>query len=302
MDKTETIIQSGQEVVADAVNGNSTTFLEQAFVDFLWTYTHGWVIVWLGVEVAIFGLIILAYKKWRDSSFVVFFDMFFEKVYEFFEDILGIEEKKWTKMYITTMFFIILLSNLMGVALELLLPIFGEEAMHHVISIPTADINFNVAMAIVGVIIVIYEQFKALGFWKAMYEYFPILGKNYIPYERGNMPAYIDWPVFLLVKTFDIIISVFLGMLEIVGHLAKVISLSFRLFWNVTSGGILLGMLFWAVIGATTFMSGITWVEGDGLPILAPIILYLQELLVAFIQALVFPLLIAIFIKVAKVH
>jgi F0F1-type ATP synthase membrane subunit a len=39
--------------------------------------------------------------------------MFFEKVYEFFEDILGIEEKKWTKMYITTMFFIILCSNLL---------------------------------------------------------------------------------------------------------------------------------------------------------------------------------------------
>jgi F0F1-type ATP synthase membrane subunit a len=44
------------------------------------------------------------------------------------------------------------------------------------------------------------------------------------------MPAYIDWPVFLLVKAFDIVISVFLGLLEIVGHLAKIISLSFRLF------------------------------------------------------------------------
>lgn len=302
MDKTETITTSGQQVVGEAVNSTQLPFLEQAFIDFLWTYTHAWVIVWLGVEIAFFGLIILAYKKWKDSSVVVFFDMFFEKVYEFFEDILGLEEKKWTKMYITTMFFIILFSNLLGVILELFLPIFGEEAMHHVISIPTADINFNVAMAIVGVIIVIYEQFKALGFGKAMYEYFPILGKNYIPYERWNMPSYIDWPVFLLVKAFDIVISVFLGMLEIVGHLAKVISLSFRLFWNVTSGGILLWMLFWAVIWATTFMSGITWVEGDGLPILAPVILYLQELLVAFIQALVFPLLIAIFIKVAKVH
>jgi F0F1-type ATP synthase membrane subunit a len=37
-------------------------------------------------------------------------------------------------------------------------------------------------------------------------------------------------------------------------------------------------------------------------PIIAPILLYAQELLVAFIQALVFPLLVAIFIKVAKVH
>jgi F0F1-type ATP synthase membrane subunit a len=38
------------------------------------------------------------------------------------------------------------------------------------------------------------------------------------------------------------------------------------------------------------------------MPILFPLIVYLQELLVAFIQALVFPLLVAIFIKVAKLH
>jgi F0F1-type ATP synthase membrane subunit a len=37
-------------------------------------------------------------------------------------------------------------------------------------------------------------------------------------------------------------------------------------------------------------------------PVIGPVILYMQELLVAFIQALVFPLLVAIFIKVAKVH
>ncbi|MBT5492032.1 hypothetical protein HOK00_07290 [bacterium] len=51
-------------------------------------------------------------------------------------------------MYITMVFFIILISNLLGVALEFLLPIFGES-LHHAITIPTADINFNIAMAIV---------------------------------------------------------------------------------------------------------------------------------------------------------
>ncbi len=227
--------------------------------------------------------------------------MMFEKVFEFFEEILWKDEKKWTKIYITTMFFIILFSNLLGVILELFLPIFGEW-MHHTISIPTADINFNVAMAVVWVIIVIYEQFKFLGFGKALYEYLPVLWKDYIPYEKGNLPKYIDYPVYGLIKAFDIIISVFLWLLEIVGHAAKIISLSFRLFWNVTSGWILLWMLFWAIMGVTWFMEGITWINWDGFPILVPIILYLQELLVALIQALVFPLLIAIFIKVAKVH
>jgi F0F1-type ATP synthase membrane subunit a len=55
-------------------------------------------------------------------------------------------------------------------------------------------------------------------------------------------------------------------------------------------------MLFAAVIGLSQSLLSIDF------PIIGPIILYLQEILVALIQALVFPLLIAIFIKVAKVH
>jgi F-type H+-transporting ATPase subunit a len=110
------------------------------------------------------------------------------------------------------------------------------------------------------------------------------------------LPFAVDWFVFILVKFFDIAISLFLWVLEIVGHAAKVISLSFRLFWNMTSGWILLAMLIGWVSALTVWL---TWIE---FPIIGPVILYLQELLVAFIQALVFPLLVAIFIKVAKVH
>lgn len=264
-------------------------------------YTAPGVIVWLWVELLLIFALYFGVTKYRNSSFIVFFEMIFEKAYDFFEEILGIEEKKWTKLYIVTLFFIILISNFLGIALEILAPIFGQDAnkefiLEHYISIPTADRNFNVAMAIVWVLIVIYEQFKFLGFWKALYEYFPVLGKDYIPYERGNMKPIFDWPIFLLVKTFDIIISLFLGVLEIVGHLAKVISLAMRLAGNMTSGTILLGMLVFAVSSVTTDWFGIDF------PVIAPIIIYLQEILVALIQALVFPLLIAIFIKVAKVH
>lgn len=221
--------------------------------------------------------------------------MIFFKVYDFFESILWEEEKRWTKVYIVTMFFIILLSNLFWVCLELFLPIFGHS-MEHYIKIPTADINFNIAMAVVWVLIVIYEQFKSLWFWKAMYEYVPFLWKNYIPYERWKINKYIDYPLFILIKFFDIVISLFLWILEIVGHFAKIISLSFRLFWNVTSWWLLLTMLV-AWIWALTLNN--FWFS---FPVLLPIIVYLQEILVALIQALVFPLLVAIFIKVAKVH
>jgi F0F1-type ATP synthase membrane subunit a len=222
-------------------------------------------------------------------------ELTFEKAYEFFEEILWMKEKRWVKMYIVIVFFIILISNLLGVALELLLPVFGEP-LHHAISIPTADINFNIAMAVVWVVIVILEQFKALGFWKAVHTYVPVKWMDLIPYERWKLPVALDWIVFGLVKVFDILISLFLWALEIVWHGAKIISLSFRLFWNMTSGWILLVMLFWAIGGLTMNLFHIDF------PVIGPIILYMQEILVAFIQALVFPLLIAIFIKVAKVH
>ncbi len=247
------------------------------------------------VEIFIIFLMYIWYTKYRNSGIMVMIELAFEKAFDFFEEILGIKEKRWIKIYITLLFFIILFSNLLWVMLEFLVPIFGHH-MEEIIIIPTADINFNVAMAIIWVVIVIMEQFKALGFWKAIYEYVPIMWKDYIPYERWKLPPVLDNMIFVLIKFFDIVISVFLWLLEIVGHAAKIISLSFRLFWNMTSWAILLAMLIWAVVWLSQNLMGIDF------PVIGPIILYLQELLVAFIQALVFPLLVAIFIKVAKVH
>lgn len=272
--------------------------MDSFLTDFLGVYKSSTFLpslVWTWVILFLFILLFLAYKYFRNSSFVVFFELIFEKIYEFFEDILWIEEKQRIKVYVTTMFFIILTSNLLGVFFEFFLPIFWHDIEHYV-KIPTADINFNIAMAVIWVLIVLFEQFKFLWIWKALYEYFPLLGKNYIPYERGNLPKIIDIPLFLVIKIFDIIISLFLWLLEIVWHMAKVISLAFRLFWNVTSWGLLLWMLIAWLASLSTYLA---WIQ---FPVIWPVIIYFQELLVSLIQALVFPLLIAIFIKVAKVH
>ena len=92
---------------------------------------------------------------------------------------------------------------------------------------------------------------------------------------------------------FDIILSLFLGLLDIVGLFAKIISLSFRLFGNMTSGTVLLGI---TVVG----LSGLTqnWF-GFEFPVVLPVIVYLQEILVGVIQAFVFAMLVAIFIQLA---
>lgn len=257
----------------------------------------------LAVFVLIF-LLVLWFKFFRNSSFIIFIEFIFEKIYEFFEDILWKNEKRWVKVYVTTMFFVIFTSNLLWATLEVLTPIFLHEvngslhnSLEDYIRIPTSDINFNIAMAIIWVLVVIYEQFRFLWVLKALYEYLPVLWKNYIPFERWNLPKIIEIPLLILVKIFDVTISLFLWLLEIIWHLAKIISLSFRLFWNVTSWGLLLAMLVAALVSLTTPIFG-----HGGFPIIGPVLIHFQWLLVALIQALVFPLLIAIFVKVAKTH
>ena len=248
------------------------------------------------------------YRNHKNSSVAILFDSIFEKVYGFFTEILWSEEKTWVKSFVVWVFFLILFSNLMWVIIEFLAPMFGKNDEGHYIleefiSIPTADLNFNLAMASISVLLILFIQFKHLGAWKFLYEFFPVLWKGYLTYERWNKPAIIDYSLFTLVKIFDIVISVFLGLLEVIWTFAKVISLSFRLFGNMTSWAILLGMLMWGLWMFTVWItSSIGLWEGFNFPILVPLLVYAQEILVALIQALVFPLLVAIFIKVAKTH
>lgn len=255
----------------------------------------------IGLEILVMLGLVYLYKSHKDSSVAVLFDSVFEKVYDFFTDILGTDEKTWVKSYVIGLFFLILFSNLLGVILEFLAPMFGRNAEGHFIleeyiSIPTADLNFNIAMASISVLLILIIQARHLWAGKFIYEFLPVFWKGYLEYKRWNKPAYIDYPLFLLVKLFDIVISVFLGLLEVIGTFAKVISLSFRLFGNMTSWAILLAMLVWGMTALTSSITGYEFIP------LFPIVVYAQELLVAMIQALVFPLLVAIFIKVSKAH
>ena len=161
------------------------------------------------------------------------------------------------------------------------------------ITAPTTDVNFNIAMALVAVGLILYVQFRKLGFFKFIYSYLPIFWKNIVSIERDGMSWWIYYPLQVFVKLFDIIISMFVWVLDIIWNIAKVISLSFRLTGNIMSWTILLWML---VAWLNLLTNNITGIE---FPILLPLIVVLQWLLVAVIQAFVFALLTAIFIKVA---
>ena len=245
----------------------------------------------------IMSLGIFIAKKW--SSFWSFVELVYEKVYDFFEEIVWEKQDNWVKTYIVVLFFIILLSNLLGLILEIFAPIFwvdkhGEFHLEHYISIPSANINFNLTIATISLMIILVIQFRSLGLKHFVYDYFPIYWKGYIVIEEPKVKTLKYHITKVFVKIFDIIISLFLGLLEIIWLIAKIISLAFRLFGNMTSGAVLLAIAVVWIGGMTT-----DWL-GFNFPVLLPVLIYLQELLVALIQALVFPLLVSIFIRLAS--
>ncbi len=124
---------------------------------------------------------------------------------------------------------------------------FSEEK--HLFRAPTSDLSLTIAFALISVIITNILGFKALG---ATYL------KKYINFSNP--------------------VDAFVGILELISEIGKIISFSFRLFGNVFAGEILL-----AVITSITY--GVATLPFLGL-----------ELFVGLIQALVFFMLTAVFI------
>ena len=110
--------------------------------------------------------------------------------------------------------------------------------------------------------------------------------------EKGVLPNALFYIFRLPVKLFDIMISLFVGALNIIGIIAKVISLAFRLYGNILAGSVLLG-----VLGITIANMTKSWI-GVEFPLFIPLIFYLQSTLVAVVQAFAFSLLTSIFIKI----
>ncbi len=260
-------------------------------------YLHSPTSFWIMLEIAIIILIAIILKYAKKSSFSIMFDFLYEKVYSFFEEILWINEKSWIKTYVTILFFIILFSNFLWIILEILSPIFWIDKnwdfiLEHYVSIPTSNINFNIAMSLISILLLLFIQFKNLGFSKFFEEYVPYKWKWYLTFESKINNKFVQILAKILFKLIDIIISLFLWILEIIWLIAKIISLSFRLFWNMISWTILLSLV---VLGLNNFTSDLFSIN---FPILIPVIIYLQEILVALIQAIIFPLLITVFIKI----
>ncbi len=227
--------------------------------------------VWLQILFFLFLAYMLTYKK--ENSFTQTIMLAYEGMFETFEDLLGKDKALWMKKFVTHLFFIILFANALGWINDMIRFFFPRWLRN--VTWATGELEFNVGLAIVATFVILYVQRKQVGWWlKLIHEYLPVTGK-------GLMEN----------KVADIVISLFIWILDIIGIFARIVSLSLRLFGNMSAWSILLNVTFiW--LGAMT-----VWLIWTNLAVWLPIVVYLQWILSVLIQAFVFSLIVGISLK-----
>lgn len=193
-----------------------------------------------------------------------------EKFLELFDSLTGSRKRSVQFFPLVFAFFIfILLNNWLG-----LLPIIGSVGQIAVeegqkIFVPyfrgaTADLNTTLALSVLGVLASHVVGVMAVGVWRYFNKFINIQALIEIPGKIRKDPSVVAINP----------IMVFSGLIEIVSEIAKVASLSFRLFGNIFAGEVLLA-----------FMAGMfAW--------LLPIPFMFLEVMVGLIQALIFSMLV----------
>jgi F-type H+-transporting ATPase subunit a len=175
------------------------------------------------------------------------------------------QDRKQSKKFfpiVATIFIFVILSNWVEVVPGL--GTIGLKEVHEGknILVPflrsgSADLNMTLALAIVSVMAAQILGIAAIGVGKYAGKFFVSPFKS--PYLVGT----------------------FVGLLEIVSEVAKLISFSFRLFGNIFAGEVLLTVMLFLV------------------PYFVPLPFLFLELFVGFVQALVFSMLTLVFLKMA---
>jgi F-type H+-transporting ATPase subunit a len=216
-----------------------------------------------------------AYKNRPPRGLLNFFESILEILYQYFDTVT--QSRKKTIQFLPlvgTLFFFILISNWLG-----LLPgvgSIGRYLVHggEILLVPlfrpaTTDLNLTVAMALIAVTVSHFLGIFIIGFFKYFNKFIKL---------ADLWHAVKSWsPMAILIA----IIEFFVGILEIISEVAKLLSLSLRLFGNIFAGEVLLTVL------------------ASILPFVLPLPFMGLEIIVAIVQATVFAMLTLVYLTVA---
>jgi len=190
-----------------------------------------------------------------------------ETLLNFVKSVAG-EKNARTLFPVVATIFLYVLTN----ALLALLPFFGTIGIteHDGTFVPllraaNTDINLPLSIALISFFCIEFWGLRSLGFFhytKSFFDFGP-LRDGFISLFKGKIRSAMSGIMFGF-------INLFVGLIEVLSHLIRIVSFTFRLFGNMTAGEILLLVI--------TFI----------ISLVAPIIFYGLELLVGVVQALIF--------------
>lgn len=194
-----------------------------------------------------------------------------------YNTIQGVSGEKHVKTFfpLVTTIFLYVVTN----ALLALVPLWGTwgpiEEIHEgshtaTVIVPflraaNTDINLTLSIALISFFFIEYLGFSKIGALNYIDSFFQFkeLGKAFGELFKGNFKAFISGFAFGF-------INIYVGILEVLSHLIRIISFTFRLFGNMTAGEILIGVM--------TFL----------VALIVPSIFYGFETLFGLLQALIF--------------
>ena len=227
---------------------------------------------WVACTVIVLFFVLGARKKAMvPGRFQSVVESIFEGVLSFASSVLGQEMARKAFPVVATIFFFVLFNAWIALFLA---PIyhavgFGSGGLWdfkleaHLIRPAGTDVNMPLALALVSFAFVEYWGIRVLGL--GYFKKFFAFGNLF----RGRPSGLID---------------VFVGILELISELVRIVSFTFRLFGNMTAGEILVVMI--------TFL----------VPFVANIFVFGLELLVGLIQAVIFAGLTLVFLSLAVHH
>lgn len=231
--------------------------------------------------VAIFFIIIAFVASRRTSLVPRGIHNFFEAIVVFMIDEMDkvTGDRKKSKLFfpiVATLFLFILVNNWFGLipgtgTIGVYGEVHGATELVPFLRPAMADLNMTLALAVFSILIVQFAGVYGVGFTNYFSKFVNI---------RGIFRAIPKGPVAIGVAIIEFLV----GLLEIVGEVARIASLSLRLFGNVFAGEILIGVM----LSLASFV--------------VPIPFMFLEILVGVIQASVFSLLVLVFLTVATME
>lgn len=248
-----------------------TLFAEPLFYIQKFPVTNSLLSSWLAVAIIIFiSLLVRAKNSRLPGKFQSFMETVISGAFGMIDMVTNDREKTKKVFPIAfSIFLFVLINNWLG-----LLPGVGSITYNHLPLLRggTADLNTTLALGLLAVVAANIFGVMTVGGWNYFNKFINIKALLEIPKKIKHEPTIV------LVNP----INFFVGLIEIISEIAKVASLSFRLFGNVFAGEVLL-----ASIAAM-----VAW--GVPLPFM------FLEILVGVIQALIFSVLTVVYFTIAS--